>query len=79
MLVAAIFAGWRLKDIANVIAIIHAFLKHNAMEYDEGKIFDDYWTELCKIELENVNELNPIEPKKFNNAFDFRAHMKDCK
>ena len=67
------FAGMSGNDALHCLAAIYSAVKRDAIDYNMSeKEFDIIWNELTKMEMENINELNPIEPIKFDNKYDFR-------
>lgn len=70
------FKGWKMQDILHVATVIHAVVKRDAADHGEEKEFDEYAKELLSVEVQNINEFNPIEPKAFEADYDFRLHMK---
>lgn len=39
--------------------------------------FVDYFNNMCDLEFKELQYANPIEPKSFDEAYDFRAQMKN--
>ena len=70
------FAGMSGNDALHCLAVIYAFAKRDAIDYNitEEK-FNEFWNELTKREMQNINALNPIEPAKFDETYDFRSEL----
>ena len=68
------FGAMNTRDALHCIATMYALAKRDAIDHNVSeKDFDAIWNELTKFEMENINELNPIEPTKFDDKYDFRS------
>ena len=64
------------NDALHCVAVMYALAKRNAIDNnvsEEG--FNNFWNELTTEELQNINELNPMEPKTFDEGYDFRTQL----
>ena len=63
-------------DVMLVIAYMYAQLQRSAIDSGQEDNFKRMFNDIAKEELELLNHSNPIEPKKFDESFDFRSHLK---
>lgn len=71
---------WPMKDVAQLIAYIHARIKFHGMQNEteaEVQQFVDFFNRMCEVQLQDLQFANPIEPKSFDEGYDFRAQMKN--
>ena len=65
------FQHWEQADILQAISVMYALIARSAIDHGEEKQFKEYWNKLITREINNINELNPIEPKQFDETYDF--------
>lgn len=71
---------WELGDIAHLAAYYHARIRFQArMQNNEAyeQEFLDFFNNMCESELQQMHLVSPLEPKSFDEEYDFRAHMKN--
>jgi hypothetical protein len=76
LIISVSLHDWSQRDILHLLGYVYARIKREAIEHDEEKEFVKYWDKLVKHELEDINHANPIEPKEFDNSYDFRKDIK---
>ena len=65
--------NWPERDVLQLLAYVYAQIKRHAIDENDVEAFEDYWKALVERELKQINHANPIEPKKFDEKFDFRS------
>lgn len=70
------FANQSTMSVMQTLAAIHSALKYEAIVEGKEADFNKLWNNLLRTEFEHINQLNPIEPAKFDNNYDFRDHIK---
>ena len=75
---ALILMQWEVKDLVRLCAYLHAKVRFKGLQINEAeeKDFLDYFNNLCDIEFQEMHHANPIEPKSFDETYDFRTQMK---
>jgi hypothetical protein len=72
--------GWPMKDVAQLCAYIHARIRFYGLK-QEGEAtaneFLDFFNKMCDIEFQELHHANPLEPKSFDETYDFRQQMKN--
>lgn len=81
ILVNLTFLNWRMRDIAQCLAVIHSRIRRQCVNKygvnsDTEKDYLKWFNSLCDKEFEYINEKNPIEPQ-FDEGFDFRKSLKE--
>jgi len=69
---------WSMQDIAQLCAYIHARIRFEGRKINEPeKGFLDFFNQICDSEFQELHHANPLEPKSFDEAYDFRTQMKN--
>jgi hypothetical protein len=78
MIAMVSLSQWQMCDIAQLAAYFYARVRKAVITDDSTKEqeFIDWFNNLCHIELERLNLMQPIEPQSFDKEFDFRQHIK---
>lgn len=70
------FIKWSYYRVLQCLAVMHSAMRRDAAESGEEELFDATWKQLIIKETNSINLSNPIEPKVFDEKFDFRMHIK---
>ena len=69
------FQYWNRNDTLHAISVMYALFARSAIDNGWEKEFKEHWNKLIDEEINNINELNPIEPKQFDETYDFRKEF----
>lgn len=76
ILVSLTFQNQSIPDVMQTLAVIYSGMKYQYIEKGREQEFNDMWNDMTKLEFEQIALRNPMEPKKFDDGFDFRQHIK---
>lgn len=68
--------GQSTMNVLQTIAVMHAMIRHSAIQADREDTFNKLWDEMKDCEFKQISLENPIEPAKFDDKFDVREHLK---
>ena len=76
---ALILMQWQVKDLVHLCAYLHAKVRFKGLQIneEEEKDFLDFFNHMCDLEFKELHHANPLEPKTFDEFYDFRTQMKN--